>query len=243
MTPTPVGMRCPECARHRTRVTRGSAAFAPHFPATLVLIAINVIAYAIEIARGPGGLSNPSAHVVIDWGLYGPFVKEGDWYRLVTSGFLHANLGHIFFNMLALFFLGRLLESGIGTTRFVFVYIASLLAGSFGALLLSPESLTYGASGAVFGLFGAALVIARGRGLDALARTIGIILVLNLAFTLGVPHISLGAHLGGLAGGLLCSLVIVAGERGRLGAQRVPAELFAMAAIGIVAALAGIAVA
>jgi membrane associated rhomboid family serine protease len=243
MTPTPVGMRCPECARQRTRVTRGSAAFAPHFPATLALIAINVIVYVIEIAKGPGGLSNPSGHVLENFGLYGPFVSEGDWYRLLTSGFLHASLGHIFFNMLALFFLGRLLETGIGSTRFVFVYFASLLAGSFGALLLSPESLTLGASGAVFGLFGAALVIARGRGLDALARTIGIILVLNLAFTLGVPHISIGAHLGGLAGGVLCSLVIVEGERGRLGAQRIPAELFAMATIGIISALAAIAIA
>ena len=72
--------------------------------------------------------------------------------------------------MLLLFFLGRMLEPGIGTARFVAVYLVSLFAGSFGALLLTPDALTFGASGAVFGVFGAAFVIARGRGVDALAR-------------------------------------------------------------------------
>ena len=103
--------------------------------------------------------------------------------------------------MVALYFLGRLLEPAIGTLRFSFLYAASLFAGSFGALLLtSPGAVTVGASGAIFGIFGAAFVIARGRGLDSIASTIGVILLFNLAYTFGDSDISLGGHLGGLIG-------------------------------------------
>ncbi len=156
MTPTPVGMRCPECANQRTRVVRnptGTPSGFGAFPATYVLIAINVVVYLIEIANGAGGLFKEQlSQFVADFALYGPSVAEGEWYRLVTSGFLHANVMHIAFNMLILFFLGRLLEPALGTPRFLALYFASLLAGSLGALALSPNALTLGASGAVFGL-------------------------------------------------------------------------------------------
>jgi membrane associated rhomboid family serine protease len=235
MTPTPVGMRCPECMRQRTKVTRGPAAFGDsiHAPATFVLIAINVAAYVAEIATGPGGLNNPSLTMLANFGLFGPSVAEGEWYRLLTSGFLHAEILHIGFNMFALFFLGRLLEPAIGTPRFVAVYFASLFGGSLGALLLDPNALTYGASGAIFGLFGATFVIARGRGLDAVASSIGVVLLLNLAFTLGSKNISLGGHLGGLVVGVLCSFVILAGERNMLGPRHFAAELLAMTALAV----------
>jgi membrane associated rhomboid family serine protease len=244
MTPTPVGMRCPECANERTKVTRGAVA-PSHYdaPATYVLIALNIAAYLAEIAGGGGGLSPGNSSVLIDFGLFGPSVAEGEWYRLVTSGFLHASIIHIGFNMFALFFLGRILEPGIGTPRFVALYLVSLFAGSFGALLLDPNALTIGASGAVFGIFGATFVIARSRGVDALASSIGIILVLNLAITFGRPEISIGGHLGGLAAGLLYALVIVAGDRGMLGPRRLPIELAAMIAIGVFSIVAAIAIA
>jgi membrane associated rhomboid family serine protease len=244
MTPTPVGMRCPECAKQKTRVTRGAVGPGRYdLPATYVLIALNVVAYLIEIAGGGGGFSPGNSSIAIDFGLYGPFVAEGEWYRLLTSGFLHASIIHIGFNMFALYFLGRILEPGIGTPRFVALYFASLFAGSLGALLLDPNALTIGASGAVFGIFGATFVIARHRRIDGLASSIGIILLLNLAITFGRPEISIGGHLGGLAAGVLCALVIVAGERGMLGRRRLPIELAAMAAIGIFSIVAAIAVA
>jgi membrane associated rhomboid family serine protease len=244
MTPTPVGMRCPECAKQKTRVTRGAVGPGRYdTPATYVLIALNVIAYLIEIAGGNGGLSPGNSSIVIDFGLYGPFVAEGEWYRLLTSGFLHASIIHIGFNMFALYFLGRILEPGIGTPRFVALYFASLFAGSFGALLLDPNALTIGASGAVFGIFGATFVIARHRRIDGLASSIGIILLLNLAITFGRPEISIGGHLGGLAAGVLCALVIVAGERGMLGRRRLPMEIAAMVAIAVVAIAGSIAIA
>jgi len=247
MTPTPVGMRCPECAQQRTRVVRnptGTPSGFAAFPATAVLIAINVIVYLVEIAAGPGGLNSPSPSITIDYGLYGPFVSEGgEWYRLITSGFLHASLFHIGFNMLLLFFLGRLLEPALGTPRFLALYFASLLAGSFGVLLIDPNALTYGASGAVFGLAGATAVIARGRGMDALATEVGFLIVFNLVYSFVVPHISIGAHVGGLVGGVICAVVIVAGDRGRFGPNRRAVELAAMVAVGLLAALGAIAVA
>jgi membrane associated rhomboid family serine protease len=246
MTPTPVGMRCPECAQQRTRVVRnpvGTPSGFAAFPATATLIAINVVAYLIEIAAGTGGLNDPGGRIVVDFGLFGPFVAEGEWYRLVTAGFLHASVIHIGFNMLLLFFLGRLLEPALGTPRFLSLYFASLLGGALGALLLDPNALTVGASGAVFGLFGAGFVIARDRGITDLATQLGFLIVFNLVITFSISNISVGGHLGGLAVGLFCALVIVAGERGRLGPRPRQADLAVMIAIGLIAAIAAITVA
>jgi membrane associated rhomboid family serine protease len=247
MTPTPVGMRCPECARQRTKVVRNPTGMPSGvlgaFPATAVLIAINVVVYLIEITTGHGGLNSPGGKIAVDFGLYGPFVAEGEWYRLLTSAFLHASIFHIGFNMLLLFFLGRLLEPALGTPRFLALYFASLFAGSFGALLLDPNSLTVGASGAVFGLFGAGFVIARNRGMTGLATELGFLIVLNLAFTFGASNISVGGHLGGLVGGVVCALAIIAGERGHLGARHREAELAVMILVGVVSVLGALAVA
>ena len=247
MTPTPVGMRCPECMRERTKVVRnptGTPGQASAFPATVALIAINVVVYLVEVAGGGGGLGGLSLQRIYDLGgLYGPAVAGGDWWRLITSGFVHVSLMHIGFNMLLLFFLGRLLEPALGTPRFLLLYFASLLAGSFGVMLVDPNALSAGASGAIFGLAGAAFVIARGRGIDALATEIGFLIIINLAITFTVSNISIGAHIGGLIGGTICATAIVAGERGKLGRQHRLAEMAVMAAVAIVSLLGGLAAA
>jgi membrane associated rhomboid family serine protease len=246
MTPTPVGMRCPECARQRTRVVRNPTGTPgpDAAPATYALIAINVIVFLVEIFSGPGGFYQlPLTKFMVNYSLYGPAVAEGEWYRLITSGFLHEGIIHIGFNMFLLLILGRLLEPALGTPRFLVLYFASLLAGSLGALIVTPNSLGLGASGAVFGLAGAVFVIARGRGLEQLARQIGFLIVFNLIFSFTYPNISWGAHVGGLVGGVICAGAIVAGEKGLFGRNRLPLELAAMAAVGAIAFVASLAVA
>jgi membrane associated rhomboid family serine protease len=236
MTPTPVGMRCPECSSEKTRVRAGVAATQQvgGSPATMVLIGINVAVFLAEMASGSGGLSSTSSSLINDFGLIGGAVGNGEWYRVITSGFLHAGFMHIAFNMIALYFLGRVLEPSIGTPRFLMIYFASLLAGSFGAILLSANNaITVGASGAVFGLFAATFVIARGRGMGAVANEIGVIIGINLLLTFTISSISVGGHLGGLIGGAICGIVIIAGERGKLGGNAKVIEYATMIGIGV----------
>jgi membrane associated rhomboid family serine protease len=215
MYDSPVGMRCPECAGERTRaralpVRRSLAPYA-----TYSLIALNVIVFIAELGGGGGaGSLEGGGNLIADGGLLGPAVaNQGEWYRIITSGFLHAGPLHLFLNMFVLYILGTILEEGIGTVRMLGVYFVSLLAGSFGALLLDPNQLTVGASGAVYGIMAATFLVARWRGVEQLASQIGLWVVLNLAFTFAVPGISIGGHLGGLAGGAAAAFVIIAGER------------------------------
>ena len=198
MTPTPVGMRCPDCSRQTTPVrTMRSMTVDPI--ATYVLIAINV---AVFFGAGT------SQTAYLDLVLFGPLVPD-EPYRLITSGFLHTEFWHVGLNMLALFWLGRMIEPALGHVRYVAIYFASLLTGSLGVLLLSPDTPTLGASGAVYGLLGAAIVIARNRNIDLMQSGLIQILALNLLITFAFANnISVGGHLGGLAGGLIATFVV-----------------------------------
>jgi membrane associated rhomboid family serine protease len=230
MTSTQVGMRCPECASQTTKV-RNMRTMSGRPVVTTALVAINVLIYF-------GSATNP--RVLSDFGLFGPAVADGDWWRLITAGFLHGGLLHVGFNMYILWFLGNLLEPVLGPVRFAALYFASLLAGSFGALLFSPNALTVGASGAVFGLMGAVFVMQRARGIDPLAGGIGPMIVINLVigFLPGL-NISIGGHIGGLIGGALAGFVI-----DRLGERRrgVALPVAVCVAIGAVAVAASYAV-
>ena len=241
MTSTPVGMRCPECARERTRVRHSTGApTRTDAPATYVLIGLSVLAYLAELFGGGGTSAVEGGGTLIrDGGLFGPAVDDGEWYRLVTSGFLHAGILHLGLNMFALYILGTILEPGIGTTRFLAIYFVSLLGGSFGALLLDPREVTVGASGAIFGLMAATFIVARGRGMDELASQVGIFVVINLVFTISIPGISIGGHLGGLVAGGLAALLISAIERRRTqGAVAVEAlGLAGLAVVSVAGAL------
>jgi membrane associated rhomboid family serine protease len=200
MTSTSVGMRCPECSRQRTQVhTVRSMTTDPI--ATYVIIAICVLAYFGSRAGGTGRAFNELL-------LYGPAVADGEYWRLVTSGFLHAGLLHLLFNMYVLYWLGRMIEPAIGTARFLALYGTALLAGSLGVLLLSFDSRTVGASGAVFGLMAAAFVMQRSRGIDPMASGLGPVILLNLGITFLLPGISIGGHLGGLIGGAAAALAL-----------------------------------
>ena len=136
--------------------------------------------------------------------------RTGEWYRLVTAGFLHFGIIHLAFNMLLLFQLGQVLEPVIGRIRFGLLYFAALLAGSAGALIVQPNAIHGGASGAVFGLMGAAFVGMRSRGVNPFSTGLGATLLINLFVTFTIPGISIGGHIGGILGGAAAGWVVLA---------------------------------
>jgi membrane associated rhomboid family serine protease len=233
-------MRCPECARDRTRVR--TVRSLPNAPSvTMLLIAINVIVFVAEILTGGQGLNGVSGVVVNNGYLDGPDIVHGHQYwRLITSGFLHEGFLHILFNMLFLWIMGPQLEPAIGRFNFAVVYFVSLLAGSFGALLFQPQVPTLGASGALFGILGALMVVARDRGISLWRSGLGPILLINILFSLAVQNISIGGHLGGFVGGALSGWLIVhVSQRHRLQAL----ALTGCAVVGVVSVIGAIAVA
>lgn len=219
MTTTPVGMRCPECAGERTKVkTIRNVSGRPEL--TLALIAVNVVAFLAEGNVSIGG--RPSNNVYEEGALFGSVegipglgVAHGQWWRIVTGGFLHENLLHIAFNMYVLYVLGSMLEPALGRLRFGLVYGVSLLAGSLGALIVSPHVVTVGASGAVFGVMGCAAVEMRARQIPVMQSGVGGLILINLVISFALPGISWGGHVGGLIGGALAALALQLGLRFR----------------------------
>lgn len=212
----PVGIRCPDHAnigavkpspaRTIQTVQRRTRAIAA--PATMVLIALNVAIYAITAAQG-GGINLPGGALFSQWALQGASVADGDWWRLVGAMFLHGSVFHLMFNMLALYWLGTIIEQALGTPRFLLVYFVSGLAGSAGALWFSSAfAVTVGASGAIFGLIGALLILEYLSTGSLMGQAMVLILV-NLALTFAVPGISIGGHLGGLAGGIAATYALM----------------------------------
>jgi membrane associated rhomboid family serine protease len=255
MTPTPVGMRCPDCARQRTRVQRlrpgASVSRLPvpfgWPPVTFGLIAINVLVFLAEKgqftvygsgARGTLVTEGVIARVLQENTLEGlvtrmPIAHEHQYWRLVTNAFLHENIVHIGFNMYLLYLLGMMLEPAIGSLRFATIYFTSLLAGSLGVLVATPDP-SLGASGAIFGLMGAAVVELRARHIGVMESGIGFLIVINLVISFTVPGISVGAHVGGLVGGFLAAMAIRAADE-----RRASALGFAACLVLCAAAVAG----
>ena len=217
-----VGIRCPDHAGARggkkpiqikpptVRRAPGMALATGGAPITYALIAINVAVYVIGASQA-GGLSRPELGIYRDgtiyqhWVLFGPWVVHGGWFRLVGAMFLHANLIHLGGNMLTLFLIGPQVEQYLGRTRYVALYFVSGLAGSAGALMAQPVTPGLGASGAIFGILGALLILewqVTGR----LAGNAMTWIVINLVLTFSIPGISVGAHIGGLIGGILVTL-------------------------------------
>jgi membrane associated rhomboid family serine protease len=223
MTPTPVGMRCPDCAKQRTKTVR-MRDMAARPQVTYALIAINVIVFLAEGSKAFTLEGEASGSLITKGALLGSSelpqlagqgVAHGQWWRIVTSGFLHENFLHIGFNMLVLYYLGILLEPALGRVKFAVIYAVSLLTGSFGALLVSPHVLTVGASGAIFGIMGAAAVELRARQIPLMQSGVGGLILINLIISFTLPGVSWGGHIGGLIGGALAAFVIQLGGRYR----------------------------
>ncbi len=215
MTFAPVGIKCPDHAgagaqrQGSQRTVRQARARAGGLeaPATVVLVAINVLVYLVTVAQG-GGLSAPGGKVFEEGALVGVLVADGEWWRLVSAMFLHGSVIHLAFNMLALYWLGSVVEQSLGTSRFLLVYFASGLAGSAGALLMSGAlAITVGASGAIYGILGALLVLEYLSTGSFAGPAMGLI-VLNLAITFAIPNVSIGGHLGGLVGGVVSTFAL-----------------------------------
>jgi len=229
---TPVGPRCPDHAtqgkprvgatstrtragapsarmRARTRrnVSMRSVTMSTEQPlVTWGLIALNVLVYLITVAQG-SGINNPGGRLFLKWVLYGPAVANGDWWRLITAAFLHANLLHIGLNMLALVWLGGPVERYLGHLQYFALYIVSGLAGSAGALITTPTGVTVGASGAIFGILGALLIIEY-QATGNIAGQAFTLIVINLLFSFTMSGISVGGHIGGLIGGIGAALAL-----------------------------------
>ncbi|MFA9269360.1 MAG: rhomboid family intramembrane serine protease [Baekduiaceae bacterium] len=245
MTPTPVGMRCPECSKQRTEV-RTARNLTADPTLTFVLIGINVLVFLAEMFTGTG--TQVRGELADQFALVGTQIQggelvgvsQGEWYRLITGGFLHANLIHIGFNMYLLYLLGSMMEPAIGKVRFGALYFASLLGGSLGVMLLDPFEVTVGASGAVFGLIAAGFLVERSQGIGLFQSSLGMLLVLNLVITFIIPNISIGGHIGGMLVGGVCGYVMLVWAPRQSSKQAANIALGATIAIGLAAAAAAI---
>jgi len=212
MVQAPVGFQCPSCARSGPPGPRPLRTLRRGPYVTWAIIAACVAVFLPSLAAGAALAGRGDLDVAGELALNAPAVADGEWWRLFTSGFVHYGLLHIGFNMFVLLQLGMLLEPALGRVRFAALYATALLGGACGALLLDPGALTAGASGAVFGLMGAAVLGLRRRGIDPLRTGLGGLLAINLLLTFVIPGISVGGHLGGLVAGGLAGWTLFATE-------------------------------
>ncbi|MGY1436846.1 rhomboid family intramembrane serine protease [Streptomyces reniochalinae] len=225
MVPASVGFQCPECVRsgsgtghapgaNRPRTVAGGRVTADPRLVTKVLLGLNVAVFIAVQAVGNRLLDRLLLFGQAVTEPYGPLegVAEGQWWRLLTSMFLHQEIWHILMNMLGLWFLGPPLEAALGRVRFAGLYLLSGLGGGAVTFLLaSPQQASLGASGAIFGLFGATAVLMRRLRYDM--RPILILLAINLVFTFTWRNIAWEAHVGGLVTGLVLAYAMVHAPR------------------------------
>jgi membrane associated rhomboid family serine protease len=249
-----VGSHCLDCAKAAkpdvaTRVRFWSSG--QHALVTYALIIANIAVFigVLLWTQDQAALTGQSTIAHLDLGLSRDviaqpirwntgeeiFVTQPDgWYRLVTSGFLHYGILHLAFNMYFLYVLGPMLERPLGRIRFLLLYFASLLGGALGVIALDSHGITAGASGAVFGLLGAAVVGLWRRGVNPFSTSIGMVLLLNVFITFTVPGISIGGHVGGAIAGALCGLVMFAPAHQRIPTWATYAAPVVIGAVSIV---------
>jgi membrane associated rhomboid family serine protease len=215
MRPAAVGFQCPDDVRlgqSTVRAPRTSVGARVRWArpyATWTIITLNVVVYLLTALTSVNGLNEPDAsHLLQDWQLTPlPVAADHQYYRLITTMFLHENLLHIVMNMIALVTIGPYLERFLGPTRYVAVYVLGGLGGSTAVFILGSRfTPVVGASGAIFGLFGACLLLVRELGFDPWVLVAN--LVLNFAITFSIPNISRLGHLGGFVVGVLAGLAI-----------------------------------
>jgi membrane associated rhomboid family serine protease len=229
-----VGIRCPDHAGARggtkplqikppkVHRAQGMSLATGSAPITKALVAINLAVYLITVEQGGGGFNNPGGQLFNRMALAGSRwcssfdafghclavqngLAQGEWYRLATSMFLHGSILHIGFNMYVLWVIGAPVEQYLGKARYIGLYFVSGLAGAAGAVVQAPLTPVVGASGAIFGILGAMLILewqVTGR----LAGQAMTLIVINLGLSFVIPSVSWGGHVGGLIGGILITL-------------------------------------
>lgn len=244
MVSAPVGFHCPECVRSGAKSVRqpttplGGKLHERRDLVTKVLVGTNAAIWLMGMVAGSAVLLEPFALASLVRFPGGPLegVLVGDWYRMLSAAFVHVDFWHVALNMLALWILGSILEPVLGRWRFITLYLLSALGGSAVSLLgLGPGQIGIGASGAVFGLFGALFVVARRFGRDV--SSVVVILVINAVISFTVPSIDWRAHLGGLITGAVLALAIAHAPRGRRAAYSILASVVMAAVIVAVVAL------
>lgn len=233
-----VGFQCPHCVAQgaasvrQPRTVFGGRPTGDTSQVTLTLVAVNVAVFVLGLLVGQGELQVRFGNVPGAPGAFG--VADGEYYRLLTAAFLHAGVFHVLVNMFALSQLGPVLEQALGRTRFLALYLLSALGGSvLSYLLASPLQLGVGASGAIFGLFGAYYVVVRHLGGET--RSIVVLLIINLVITFAVPIIDWRAHLGGLLTGAVLAAAFAYAPRGP---SRTRTQVLACVAVAVLLAAA-----
>ena len=210
-----VGFQCPSCIAEGAKTVRqpktlaGGTVTGRDGRVSMILIGINVAAYVAQLATG-----NRAGDVYQQGALQGYLTADGDYWRLLTSAFLHGSMLHLLFNMYALYLFGPFVERALGTARFVIAYLTAAMAGSIAVYLLAaPTTVTIGASGAVFGLFGMALLLLLKAKQDV--RTLLVLLAVNAFISVAGPDISWEGHLGGFVAGLALGAAFAYAPRDR----------------------------
>ncbi|MCU1370543.1 MAG: rhomboid family protein [Ilumatobacteraceae bacterium] len=245
-----VGFHCPECTKQGAqKVYQGISSLQQRPIVTEILMGTNVAVFIIGMLIVASGdyLGGSITRFHLDFASiaythgnpitgYSGGVGGGEWYRLVTSGFVHFGIIHLAVNMYSLWILGRAAEQYAGRLKFGIIYGVSLLAGSFGSLVMEPQALSAGASGAIFGLMGAMFLAFRAQGIPLSRSPLLSVLILNLIITFSVPGISIGAHVGGLIGGAVAGWAFFDLARRPGLDQRIP---YAICGVVAVAAVVG----
>lgn len=214
MTQGSVGFHCPECVRAAQKAapvytSRTLPRSQPYV--TYALLVINIGVFVLDLALDRR-LSYGRGPIPGDGVLYAYAIYAGEWWRLVSSGFLHYGYLHLAMNLFVLYRIGPQLEQLLGHVRYAALYLASMLAGALGALLISPNSATAGASGAIFGLLGAAAAYQLANRINIWQSGLGLLIAINVGISF-IPGISLGGHLGGMIGGGLVGWAMFELER------------------------------
>jgi membrane associated rhomboid family serine protease len=214
-----VGYHCVDCVaagRRTTRrpVTPAGARLSRQPVVVFLLIVVNALVYLATLVDAGSLNQSDASNLFAAWALSPVDAARGEWWRLLTSGFLHLSLFHLATNMIALWILGRDLEMLLGRSRFCVVYGLSLLGGSTSVFLFSsPVEPVAGASGAIFGLMGGIAVAA--FKLRVSLRPVLMVIVLNVVLSVAIPNISLLGHLGGLVTGVVSTAAILYAPSGR----------------------------